>query len=209
MTVNMGKSEPCAKLRAVVALGVATGVWSVLKITAPDEGAYWLWADVVTPDGLVFTLSTSMGAKLCASVASLRSECGVSVAPRDVLPCGVTVPEARVSADKTPDKLLHDIQRRVLANPDCLSAATALRERLTTLLASKSRLSAHRAALADMGFALGTSRPAETYVTDARHKLLGNVKVYEDGRVSFGCSTDIATLPAVLALLARNTFTGD
>jgi hypothetical protein len=210
MTFDKRQTEQAAsraKLRAVVDLGVSTGVWSVHGTTAHlnDEHSY-SWADVVTPDGLTFSLSAgswSMESKIRASVACLRSDCGISVTPRDVLGYGVAAPEASVSASKTPEQIIKDITRRVLTNPDCVSAATKMRERMASLLESKSSLSAHMATLSTMGFTFNSNKPANTYVVDAWHKLISGVKVYENGRVSFDCSVNIADLPAVLALLKK------
>jgi len=195
------------KLRAVVELGMARGLWTILAAQSHnDHPDGWSLARVQTPEGLIYALSAGgWRQEVRIRMAVGWAEEGAHrVLPNDVIGYQDSVVSATASSVKTIEALLQDFQRRMLDNPKAREQATMVRDRLRERIESGNRLRAHMAGLQILGYAFPN-------VSDAAYSATGyyngpgaaprSVTVYEGGRITFEGQTQVERFAAVIAAL--------
>lgn len=195
------------KLAEVVKAGEAAGYWKNCSTVEPEGGDAWRWVEVETPAGLRFNLNGGSWGRegaISASVASLKSPEGVKVHASDVLCYQQTAPTASASYTRPAATIAKSLFSRVMASPEGVSCAEAMRARLAMLTASRSGLRAHMATLQALGYTFDRVSESETYKADGHKNAPGeprNIRLYESGRVDFSASVQAENLAAVLDLL--------
>jgi hypothetical protein len=196
------------RLDEVLSAGEALGYWKATQRRQPDEGNTWRFGDVVTPDGLTFTLSGGSWGRegqITCSVALINGPHGLRSSPTDVLRYQQAKPEASCSYTRSAEAIAKDLHRRVIASPEGIEVARLVRERLDKLLEQHAALRRHVAALEAMGYEFRRLGQDETYKAAGWHRgddpSPRDVEVDYTGRVTFSLCVGVETLPAVRLLM--------
>lgn len=190
------------KLQEVALAGQTSGHWTITRTSKNDAGKHWSFADITTPDNLHFMISGgswSKENKIGANLDTIETD-GIKVSPRDVVSYNEDTPStAYISSDKAVDRIISDILKRVINNPDYRDIAVKMNECLASRLANKASLSGHIETLAKMGFSFRERN--NTYSAICWHDKFNNVTVYENGRVSLECTLPIDKVQALINLI--------
>ncbi|BEP42093.1 hypothetical protein [Variovorax sp. V15] len=192
-------------LAEVVALGVAQGLFTVARTVGEEAGSSWRFVEVLTPDGLAFDLKAGSWNKesaISASVGGIKKD-GLKVYLSDTARRKQEV-SASCSFTRGSAAILKDLTRRVLAHPDGIAGAQAVRTRWETLVAQRQRLRGHIAALSALGYTFRELPADETYSARAwgpSGTEPRDLTVYENGRVTFEGSCDVSHFAGVIAVM--------
>lgn len=204
--IRKTKSEQSrAVLMEVASLGVAQGLFTVTKSTSDDEGKTWRFVELLTPDGLTFQMSVGSWNKegaICASIGSIDRD-GIKVHLSDTVRRTQDV-EASASYARGAAAILKDLMRRVIAHPDGIAGAQAVRDQWEATVARRANLRAHIATLKGLGFDFREVPERESYSARGYGRVgdtSRSITVYENGHVTFEADCDVARLSGVLALL--------
>lgn len=192
------------RLEEVLSAGEALGFWKATARRQPDEGNTWRFGDVVTPDGLTFTLSGGSWGRegqITCGVGYINGPHGLRSGPSDVLRYQQAKPEASCSYTRSAEAIAKDLYRRVVASPEGAEVARLVRDRLDKLLEQHAALRRHVAALEAMGYEFRRMSADETYKAAGWHRGEGpaprDVEVDYTGRVTFSLTVGVETLPAI------------
>lgn len=193
-----------AKLAALVAHGVATGTFKVLKDITHEGEEHPSWFSIVDDGGRVFSLGAPWGGdgRISCAVGCVAGPQGVNFSVRDVMRYGTQAIEAKASADKTPEALWKEFSRRVLQNPEAREQANALRDYAAARFADCAGLDGHIKALEALGYVCGRR---DSYYKVHMHKpgaAISSLEVMHNGSITVDrLSFDLDKLGAVLAAL--------
>jgi len=192
-------------LHEVIALGVSQGKFEIVK-TAGDDGDNWRWVDVVTPAGLLFSLSGGSWGKegsITARVAAIDRDnirILLSDTPRRNHPVEAACSYARGAAT-----ILKDLTRRVIEHPDGIAGAQAVRDTWQARIDARAALRGHVKTLEALGdtFQLDAR---ETYAARGYGSTRGvsDVRVNSEGYVTFDASCQVEQFAAVLHALGSS-----
>jgi hypothetical protein len=193
-------------LRQVIEAGERLGLWTTASTQACEETDQWRFADVLTPDGLRFTLSGggwNKEGQISARVACVRDPgSALQVAPSDVLRYGMAPCDAYASISRSPETIAKDLNRRVCASEEGRAQATLVRDGLASRVANRAALLGHVEKLQALGFTFN-SLDGRSYWNARGHRTgVGAIEVTAQGRVGFEASAaSVDLFAAVLELL--------
>lgn len=201
-------------LPKVLEAGEKLGYWTAKPATVDGEGDLrWKWREVVTPDGLTFSISSggwNKAGTISASVANLEGPGRRMVCPSDVRysTSANYVPEAYSSVKRPPEVIAKDLYRRVVSTADAREVARKVLERVAELHANRAALLGHLEEVAKLGyrFAPDDSEAHAVKGHRTREDVPYTVNVTYTGRVDFEASTTVDRFGAVLAALGKPAF---
>lgn len=196
------------RLDEVLSVGEALGYWKAASRHQPEEGDSWRFGDVVTPEGLTFTLSGGSWGRegqITCTVAQINGPHGLRSGPLDVLRYQQAKPEASCSHTRGAESIAKDLHRRVVGSPEGVEVARLVRERLDKLVEQHTALRKHVAALEAMGYEFRRLGQDETYKASGWHRGEGpaprDVEVDYTGRVTFSLCVGVETMPSIHLLM--------
>jgi hypothetical protein len=189
-------------LREVTELGVSQGLFTVAR-KAGDEADPWRWVDVVTPDGLAFSLTGGAWGKegaITARVGSIDRD-AIRVHLSDTTKRGSEV-SASCAFARGAAVVLKDLMRRVIANPEGIACAKEVRDTWQARHDEREALRGHIKALEALGFTFDVDA-RETYSARGHKHGSGidRLTVNSHGYASFEASCPVERFASALEAL--------
>lgn len=191
------------KLEEVIKLGTQLGYWKALK-SQDEEGQKSRFFDVITPDGLTFTLAGGSWGReesITASVGCANGPHGLKVSTSDVRTIGSPNRSASVNYKRDAEDIVKDLHRRVVSNRDAIDLAVKVRDRLALLVKQHSDLRSHIAEMEALGYDFPSVTERDAYSATGwtkSGKQPARIVVSHDGKVSFEYASSIDTFRRLL-----------